>query len=47
MTIKDFMLIDNGFSNRFSAKAIEIANYLQNRLHTRSQNHGEIILEEA
>ena len=47
MTMKDSMLIDNGLPNGFWAEAMETANYLQNRLPTRSQNHGEIIPKEA
>lgn len=41
------MLINNGFSNRFWAEAMKTANYLQNKLPTKSRNHGEIIPEEA
>lgn len=40
------MLIDSGLLNNFWAEAIEIANYLCNRLPTRSKNYNEVILEE-
>ena len=43
VTIKDSMLIDSGLPNGFWAETIETANYLQNRLPTRSKNHGEMI----
>ncbi len=45
--MKDSMLIDSGLSNDFWAEAIETANYLRNRLPTRSKSHGEIISEES
>ena len=45
--MKDSMLIDTGLPNRFWAEAIEIANYLWNRLPTKTKSHGEVIPEEA
>lgn len=47
VTMKDSLLIDSGLPNNFWAKAMETANYLRNRLPTRSKNHGEVILEES
>ena len=47
VTIKDSMLIDSGLPNGFWAEAMETANYLRNRLPTRSKNHGKMIPEEA
>ena len=47
VTIKDSMLIDSGLPNGFWAETMETANYLRNRLPTRSRTHGEMILEEA
>lgn len=47
VTMKDSMLIDSGLPNDFWAEAIETANYLCNRLPTRSKTHGEMILEES
>lgn len=47
MTIKDLMFIDSGFSNNFWAEAIEIANYLRNKLPIRSKNHSKIIPEKS
>ncbi len=47
VTMKDSMLIDSGLPNDFWAEAMETANYLRNRLPTRSKNHGEMIPEEA
>lgn len=47
VTMKDSMLIDSGLSNGFWAKAMETANYLQNRLPTRSKTYSEMIPEEA
>lgn len=41
------MLIDSRLLHRFWVEVIETANYLQNRIPTRSQNHGKIISEEA
>lgn len=41
------MLIDSGLPYGFWAETMETANYLRNRLPTKSQNHEEIILEEA
>ena len=46
-TMKDSLLIDSGFPDSFWAEAMETSNYLQNRLSTRSRNHGELILEET
>lgn len=45
--MKDSMLINNRLSNRFWAKLLEIANCLQNRLPTRSKNHGKMIPKKA
>lgn len=45
--MKDSILIDSSLSHNFWAEAIEMANYLQNRLPTRSKNNREIILEES
>ena len=47
VTMKDSILIDSGLPNGFWAEAMETANYLRNRLPTRSKNHGEMIPEEA
>ena len=47
VTMKDAMLIDSGLPNDFWAEAMETANYLRNRLPTRSRSHGELIPEEA
>ena len=47
VTMKDSMLIDSGLPNGFWAEAMETANYLRNRLPTRSRTHGEMIPEEA
>ena len=47
VTIKDSMLINSRLPNGFWAEAIETANYLRNRLPTRSKNHSEMIPEEA
>lgn len=41
------MLIDSGLLSGFWTKAMETANYLQNRLPTRSRSHGEMIPEKA
>lgn len=46
-TMKDSLLIDSGLPNNFWAEAMETANYLRNRLPTKSRNHGELIPEEA
>lgn len=46
MTMKDFLLVDSGLSLEFWAEAMDIANYIQNRLPTKSQI-GELVLEEA
>ena len=45
--MKDVMLIDSRLPNDFWAKAIETANYLRNRLPTRSRSHGKLISEET
>lgn len=47
VTMKDSMLIDSGLPNDFWAEAMETANYLRNRLPTRSKNYGEVIPEES
>ena len=47
VTMKDSMLIDSVLPNGFWAEAMETANYLRNRLPTRSKNHGEMIPEES
>ena len=47
VTMKDSMLIDSRLPNGFWTEAIETANYLQNRLPTKSKNHGEMIPEKA
>lgn len=44
--MKDFLLIDSGLSLEFWAEVMDIANYLQNRLSTKSQR-GEMIPEEV
>lgn len=44
VTIKDSLLIDNGLPLEFWAEAMDTANYLWNRLPTKSQR-GEIISE--
>lgn len=41
------MLIDSGLSNNFWAETIETANYLCNKLPTRSKNYSEVIPEEV
>lgn len=46
VTIKDFLLLDSGLPLDFWAEAMDTANYLQNRLPTKSQR-GELIPEEA
>lgn len=45
--MKDLMLINNGLHNNFWVKAIDTANYLQNKLPTKSKNYGEMISEKA
>ena len=45
--MKDLMLIDNDLPNDFWAEAMETTNYLQNKLLTRSKNHGKVILKKA
>lgn len=47
VTMKNSILINSGLLNRFWAKTIETTNYLQNRLSTRSKNHGKMISQEA
>lgn len=47
VTVKDAMLIDSGLPNNFWVEAMEIANYLHNRLLTRSRSHGKLVPEEA
>ncbi len=47
VTMKDLILIDSGLANDFWAKAMKIANYLRNRLPTRSRSHGKIIPKES
>lgn len=47
VTMKDSLLIDSGLLNNFWAEAMETANYLRNRLPTRSKNHGKVIPREA
>lgn len=46
-TIKESILIDNRLPNNFWTEAVKIANYLQNRLPTKSKNHGEMISENS
>lgn len=41
------MLINSGLPNNFWAEAMETANYLCNRLSTKSKNHNEIIFKET
>lgn len=45
--MKDAILIDNGFLHNFWAKAIETANYLQNRLLIKSKSYRKLILKES
>ena len=47
VTIKDSMLINSRLPNGFWAKVMETANYLWNRLPTRSKSHGEMIPEKS
>lgn len=47
VTMKDAMLIDSSLPNGFWAEAMETANYLRNRLPTRTKSHGEVIPKEA
>lgn len=47
VTMKDSMLIDSGLFNGFWAEAMETANYLRNRLPTKTKTHSKIIPEEA
>lgn len=44
--MKDALLIDSGLPINFRAKAMTMANYLQNRLPTKTRGHGEVIPEE-
>lgn len=44
--MKDSLMIDSGLPQEFWAEAMDTANYLRNRLHTKTQK-GEIIPEEA
>lgn len=44
--MKDALLIDSGLPINFWAKAMTTANYLQNRLPTKTRGHGEVIPEE-
>ena len=46
VTMKDLLLIDSGFPLEFWAEAMDTANYLRNRLPTKT-HRGEIIPEEA
>lgn len=46
VTIKDAILLDSGLPIDFWAEAMETANYLRNRLPTKSKAHGETIPEE-
>lgn len=46
VTMKDSMLIDSGLPNNIWAEAMETANYLRNRLPTKSKNYGKMIPEE-
>lgn len=43
MIKKDLKLIDNRLPNNFQVKIIEIANYFQNRVLTKSKNYKKII----
>ncbi len=47
VTMKDSILIDSGLPNGFWTKAIKTANYLYNRLPTKSKSHGETIPKEC
>ncbi len=46
VTIKDALLIGNELPIDFWAKAMETANYLRNRLSTKTRGYGEVIPEE-
>lgn len=46
VTMKDSLLIDSGLPLEFWAEAMETANYLRNRVPTKSQR-GELVPEEA
>lgn len=45
-TMKDSLLIDSDLPNDFWAEAMETANYLRNRLPTKSRSHGELVPED-
>lgn len=45
--MKNSILINSSFFNNFWAKVMEITNYFQNKLSTKSKNYGEIILKKA
>lgn len=45
--MKDSILINNGLPNNFWAEAMKKANYLCNRLFTRSKNYGKMISKES
>lgn len=47
VNIKDAILIDNNLPNRFQVEEIKMANYLWNRLPTRTKSHSKIISEEG
>ena len=46
VTMKDALLIDSELPIDFWAEAMETANYLRNRLPTKTRGHGEVIPEE-
>lgn len=46
VTMKDALLIDSELSIDFWAETMETANYLRNRLPTKTRGHGEVIPEE-
>ena len=46
VTMKDALLIDSELPIDFWAKAMETANYLRNRLTTKTRGHGEVIPKE-
>lgn len=45
--IKDLILIDSSFLNRFGAETMKTANYFRNRLPTKTKSHNKIIPKEA
>lgn len=45
--MKDLILIDSDLLNNFCVEVIETANYMQNRLSTKSKNYEEIIPKES